>query len=207
MTTRTTKTRRRRPKQARSRFTWDAILTAATQVFVHDGYEDTTTKRIAEVAGVGAGSLYQYFRNKHDLVAALAEQELDRFFQLFTERLAAQPDASLEIVLDGYIRSVLSIYRDEAELHQILIMHAPLALDMEESHRIDRRATQLVETFLQRRHDDLCTHDKTLVAFMAVTTVRYTTLAWARERPSAINEDELARALVSMLLGWMRTSS
>ena len=66
-----TKTRRRKPIQARSQSTVDAILTAAARVLVERGYAKTTTNHVAQVAGVSIGSLYQYFRNKDELIMAV----------------------------------------------------------------------------------------------------------------------------------------
>jgi AcrR family transcriptional regulator len=44
---------------------------ATARVLVREGYARTSTNRIAAVAGVSIGSLYQYFPNKESLVAAL----------------------------------------------------------------------------------------------------------------------------------------
>ncbi|HEX8526093.1 TetR/AcrR family transcriptional regulator, partial [Allosphingosinicella sp.] len=56
----------------------DAVLTAASQILVRDGVERLTTTAVAERAGVSIGSLYQYFRNKEDLLVALAKREVDQ---------------------------------------------------------------------------------------------------------------------------------
>jgi hypothetical protein len=48
---------RRRPRQHRSMMTVDAILEAARKLFIRDGFEATSTTRIAEAAGVSVGSL------------------------------------------------------------------------------------------------------------------------------------------------------
>jgi AcrR family transcriptional regulator len=67
---------RRTPKQERSRATVDAVLEAAARVFRREGW-DATTNRIAETAGVGIGSLYEYFPNKRALLVALAERHME----------------------------------------------------------------------------------------------------------------------------------
>jgi AcrR family transcriptional regulator len=68
--------RRRSPKQQRAESTVDAVLTAASQILVRDGVERLSTTAVAERAGVSIGSLYQYFRNKEDLLVALAKREV-----------------------------------------------------------------------------------------------------------------------------------
>lgn len=64
----------RRPIQDRSRATVEAILGGAARVLASRGYSGTTTNHIAEVAGISIGSLYQYFTDKDDVIAALAVQ-------------------------------------------------------------------------------------------------------------------------------------
>ena len=49
----------------------DDILEAAIRVLRRDGARKFTTWRIAEVAGVSVGSLYQYFPNKQSIIYAI----------------------------------------------------------------------------------------------------------------------------------------
>lgn len=74
--TRTPSGPRRRPSQARSRQTVEAILEGAARVFRREGW-DATTNRIAEEAGVGIGTLYEYFPNKEALLHVLAERHVE----------------------------------------------------------------------------------------------------------------------------------
>jgi AcrR family transcriptional regulator len=59
-----------------------AILSAARELFADQGYEETTIVHIARRAGVAVGTLYLYFRNKHDVL-------LDVCLHLNTEIMAA----------------------------------------------------------------------------------------------------------------------
>jgi AcrR family transcriptional regulator len=68
---------RRRPRQSRSRATWDAILEAAAQVLERDGPAGFTTASVAERAGVSIGALYQYFPDKQAILLAAAEREVN----------------------------------------------------------------------------------------------------------------------------------
>jgi TetR/AcrR family transcriptional regulator, repressor of fatR-cypB operon len=48
-----------------------AILAAALELFVERGYYGTAVPAVAVRAGVGAGTIYRYFRSKEDLVNEL----------------------------------------------------------------------------------------------------------------------------------------
>lgn len=53
------------------------ILDAAAHVFSQKGYQNATTKEIAEVADVSEGTLYNYFTSKRDLLIGVARAYVD----------------------------------------------------------------------------------------------------------------------------------
>lgn len=65
---------RKSPRQGRSRALVEWILEGATRILSEDGLAGLTTNRVAEVAGISVGSLYQYFPNKDAIVVALIER-------------------------------------------------------------------------------------------------------------------------------------
>ncbi len=65
---------RKPPRQQRSRDTVETILEAATRILAKESLAGLNTNRVAEVAGISVGSLYQYFANKESLIAALLER-------------------------------------------------------------------------------------------------------------------------------------
>jgi len=50
------------------------VLGAALHLFAERGFHGTTVPEIAELAGVGAGTIYRYFHGKEDLVNTLYQQ-------------------------------------------------------------------------------------------------------------------------------------
>ena len=67
---------RKKPRQRRSRVTVETIFEATIQVLLANGLEAITTTQIAARAGVGVGSLYQYFPNKNALLAAVVQRHV-----------------------------------------------------------------------------------------------------------------------------------
>ena len=65
---------KKNPQQERSRVMVASILEAATRIFSTRPFRETTTNHIAAVAGVGIGSLYQYFASKEAIVRCLLDQ-------------------------------------------------------------------------------------------------------------------------------------
>jgi AcrR family transcriptional regulator len=64
MAARTRTNPRKLASQERSRVTVDALLGATARILVKDCYDRASTNRIAHLAGVSIGSLYQYFPSK-----------------------------------------------------------------------------------------------------------------------------------------------
>ncbi|QGY33203.1 TetR/AcrR family transcriptional regulator [Pantoea cypripedii] len=69
-------TPRKKPRQARSQATVDAIFEATIQVLLTEGPQRLTTIRVAERAGTSVGTLYQYYPNKQALLFAVVERHV-----------------------------------------------------------------------------------------------------------------------------------
>ncbi len=59
------------------------ILSAALELFANDGYNATSTSRIAKKAGVSEGLIFRHFENKKGLLQALMEEAEARIGKLF----------------------------------------------------------------------------------------------------------------------------
>jgi AcrR family transcriptional regulator len=92
---------RKAPRQARSLATVEVILAAAARVLSRESLAGFNTNRVAEVAGVSVGSVYQYFPNKAALVVALIEREQARLAEGLEAAVASVSDAPL---LEGLSR-------------------------------------------------------------------------------------------------------
>lgn len=69
----------------------DELLAAAARLLVIDGYEATSMSRLAQHAGVAPNTLYWYFRDKDELLVAVA----DRYFQALLHEHASLADRPL----------------------------------------------------------------------------------------------------------------
>ena len=116
---------RKRPKQGRSKFTVDSILEAATRILIADGYASFNTNRVAEVAGVSVGSLYQYFPNKEAIVAALWERHSEHMRGKIFSRLQEVFHLDLSTIMKEMITAVIEAHRVDKKIHRILLVEVP----------------------------------------------------------------------------------
>lgn len=71
-------------KRARQKEEFRAeILTSALELFINDGYENFSVRRLARKIGYSPTTLYLYFKSKDDLLAAICED----FFAQFLKEL------------------------------------------------------------------------------------------------------------------------
>ena len=76
------------------------ILDAAIQAFRARGFRSTTTRDIAEAAGIGTGTLFNYFATKEAIVEFLAEQAIAKARAGFARQAI---EAELEEELFAYV--------------------------------------------------------------------------------------------------------
>jgi AcrR family transcriptional regulator len=60
------------------------ILDAAREIFVHEGYEKFSMRKLAEKIEYSPGSVYLYFKNKEELFECLVEESFARLLKTFT---------------------------------------------------------------------------------------------------------------------------
>jgi AcrR family transcriptional regulator len=110
---------RKRPRQRRATATVGAIVEAAARILVDSGPRALSTNSIARRAGVSVGSLYQYFPNKHAILRALVEREIERVERL-RPALLDDPRAPLETRLRAAVDWHMDVHASHPELYGIL---------------------------------------------------------------------------------------
>jgi AcrR family transcriptional regulator len=109
---------RKVPLQARAQATVTAILEATFRVLGEDGAAITTT-RVAEVAGVSVGTLYQYFPNREAMVHALLAEHLEVAART-VEDAAGDGGEPRAVVIERVVRAVLAVKAERAPVSERL---------------------------------------------------------------------------------------
>jgi AcrR family transcriptional regulator len=120
MTNERTTSRRERRIAARQ----GQILQAAAEVFRDKGYGRATTKEIADAADVSEGTLYNYFKNKRDLLIGLAQE-------FATDTLADIADIQAEGVDDLMLQVMIKRFRKIRQKRMITLLLHEARMDPE----------------------------------------------------------------------------
>ncbi|PSB01921.1 TetR/AcrR family transcriptional regulator [Merismopedia glauca] len=97
------------------------ILNAARQLFARDGYDGTTTKDLAEKAGVAEGTLFRHFTNKKAILIEVATQG---WVELLTDLLTELSQmGSYKAIAQVLNRRMLHL-RENADMMKVCFMEA-----------------------------------------------------------------------------------
>ncbi|MEN8258269.1 MAG: TetR/AcrR family transcriptional regulator [Thermodesulfobacteriota bacterium] len=75
------------------------ILRAAEQLFTDVGYKDTTTRQIAQKAGIATGTLFNYFPSKEALAMSLLAEEIQQGRGDYLKRRSGDEDFGEDLFL------------------------------------------------------------------------------------------------------------
>lgn len=134
--------KRRSPHQARSRDKLELIFEASIRILNKQGLEGLTTNRIAEVAGVSIGTLYQYFSNKQEILAALGQREIEATVSKISEQLFAPNEETDKLRLLVHI--LLNAFDGRHQVRKILL---DIALTQQGIKGMDQSVKQIT-TFI-----------------------------------------------------------
>lgn len=194
---------RKEPKQERSKATVGAILEATVRVLVREGYEGTTTGRIAEVSGYGVGSLYDYFPNKEALVAALIERHAEGMVAVVESTFRAHADSPLPVAVRAWVEAGVEAHLASPELHRVLVEQVPRVGDLERIGAFEQRIAGLVLSYLERHAAKIRPVDLPLAAFVAAQAVVTLTHKAVSEKPETLKDGRLVGEISDLVLGYL----
>ena len=199
---------RKTPSQGRSRALVDAVIDATARVLVSEGEAALTTNRVAEVAGVSVGSLYQYFPNKEALVAAVIERRLARDGAELGAALRLADGLPLREAVRIMAARAVAIRSRERDFYRAVL---PLVGQVErdrEARRVAVEARAGLTAWLRSRREELRSDLRTgpeaderldTAVFVATQTIEATLNSAAVEHPKLLDRASLVDALVTVV--------
>src|SRR5258707_3593393 len=186
---------RKSASQERSRATVDALLEATTRVLIKEGYDRASTNRIAEVAGVSIGSLYQYFPSKEALVAAVIDRHTQEISEVTRKALVKAAALPIEAAAREFVSVAIDGHRVNPRLHGVLAEQIPRVGRLENIEANVRDGCALVRGYLEAHRDEIDDADLDPAAFVVVTLVEALTHTAVLRRPDILPDEEAQRFL------------
>jgi AcrR family transcriptional regulator len=202
------KASRKQPQQARSKATVTAVLDATVRILDREGPDAATTTRVAEVAGISIGTLYQYFSHRDAILDALQDREFERAMELMERVLgAAGRKGPARDVACEVIRGLLALYAEAPALHRVLALEGLRVTPAHRVHAFDMRVIAVVRTFLSESSLPIRRKNLDAAAFVVFQSVRASMLARMLEQPPGLDDDTLAEELTDMVLRYLVADS
>jgi AcrR family transcriptional regulator len=194
--------RRRRPQQLRARHTVEAVLDAVQRIVKRHGVEAVTTNRIAEVAGVSIGSVYQYFPDKGAIFAALHRRHIESIDRMVETKLVEHATSALEDLIRAMIEAMIDAHSTDPELHQLLQTEVPNRAEGTKDFAVRLHGAFRL-ALAARAHEFKTPRDLDLVAFVVTHMVESLSHGAVLRRPPRVSlaaaKEEAVRAVMAYL--------
>ena len=198
------KTGRKEPKQSRSKSTVEAIFGAVTHILNKSGVQQLTTNKIAEVAGVSVGSLYQYFKNKESIFEAIILKITEENLLSMEKILDATQPETLKIrdVITLIVQNHFSTLQKMEKVATVVLEYAPKVLPASHFKKADERTINFLMKTVEKNQVRIKPENPEVAFFICVQAVRSVMVMSflnreAQERQLIMNE------LIEMLAGYL----
>ena len=193
---------RRTPTQSRSRNTVDAILQAAARVLVEEGGAAASTNRIAKVAGVGIGTLYQYFDSRDAIFRALALEHAHQMMSLLATHAGPFGASPPAVAVPAFVDAMVLAHAGAPRLH-IMLVEQTLANGAEIYRQIQDPGRALVRAWLEQQKEPIRPRDLDTAAFLLTTTVEAAIHAQIFADPARLTDPAWRGELVDLILRYL----
>lgn len=108
------------------------ILDAARQLFVKEGFDNVSMRRIASAIEYSPAAIYRYFKNKREILSTLREEGFQQFVTGQRERLAtySDPIERLKVGGRGYVRFAV----EQPDYFELMFCTDCTEVDLEGAH-------------------------------------------------------------------------
>ena len=200
------KERQEREREATSR----AILDAARDLFVAEGYQNVSIRKIAEKIEYSPAAIYSYFPSKDDIFLALAEEG---FHMLLESGICAQEEDSAAEPIDCIRAGFLRIYefsKHHPEYHALMFLDRSVPRISRDWQRFgfvrDMRAqfTQLIQHSIDRGDFPAGSNAEVIFRVLMVVVQGISAMRLCDRLPPGEDADGLAQATLEAALAGLR---
>jgi AcrR family transcriptional regulator len=140
-----------RPPQSETE-TRQRILQAAQHLFASRGYDGTTTRDLAQAAGVAEGTLFRHFENKKSILIEVATHG---WVEILTDLLTELSEMGSYKAVAQVMRRRMMRMRENADLMRVCFMEAQFHPELRDriQSEVILKMTDVAEAFFQTAMD------------------------------------------------------
>ena len=189
----------RKPQQQRAQATVNAIVEAGFIAMAERGPAATTTRQIADIAGVGVGSLYEYFENKEAIFSAMSERFVADTVTLIRSQMGTLARMSIKDAVHYMLNSFRTFLQENDGRYLNCIQYA-MTLDFERYiDPLQQTLSELVTQYLMNHPDTLRVRDISTMSYIMIHGGIFAVVRHLSDPNPPISFDQLVEGLARMV--------
>lgn len=181
----------------------DAIFQATVRILPQFGSQNLTTKKIAEVAGISIGSLYQYFPNKESVLAAVMDASADLINSTFNSRFSKLADKNLDEAIQYTVDTAMEVFLAHRTTTSEVFKQASELGRMPAIMGFRRVTVTQLSAELNRRYPEISLRECERICFVTVNSLMGVVFTMLYDETQTWTREELALELGFMMRAYV----
>jgi AcrR family transcriptional regulator len=103
----------------------EKILSAATEMFVKDGYNAVSMRKIAQALGYSHGSIYYHYKDKAELFGAIVVRDFRRLMTVLDQTLLQAPNPEISTVENVFVEYIRFGFENKPQYELMFLIEEP----------------------------------------------------------------------------------
>lgn len=193
----------RKPRQTRSKVTVDTIIEAGFIAVATNGTSGTTTRHIAEIAGVSVGSLYEYFKNKEEIYDAMAKSFVKEVLDMVKELTPIIVEMELEPLFEMIFYTFRDLLTRDNDRYLICLRYATELKYERYIGQIEMALMEVLMKYMMRHPKYLKVSNLSVTAYISINSSIFNVARHLILPNPQISFDEMVKGLSTMIISYI----
>jgi len=195
----------RKPRQNRSKVTVDTIIEAGFITVAANGTSGTTTRHIADIAGVSVGSLYEYFKNKEEIYDAMAKSFVKEVLDMVKELTPIIVEMELEPLFQMIFYTFRDLLTRDNDRYLICLRYATELKYERYIGQIEMALMEVLMKYMMRHPRYLKVNNLSVTAYISINSSIFNVARHLILPNPQISFDEMVKGLSTMIISYIET--
>lgn len=195
----------RKPRQSRSKVTFDTIIEAGFIAVATNGTSGTTTRHIADIAGVSVGSLYEYFKNKEEIYDAMAKTFVKEVLDMVKELTPIMIEQELEPLFEMIFYTFRDLLTRDDDRYLICLRYATELKYEKYIGQIEMALMEVLMKYMIRHPRYLKVNNLSVTAYISINSSIFNVARHLILPNPQISFDEMVKGLSTMIISYIET--
>ncbi|MGV0886067.1 TetR/AcrR family transcriptional regulator [Acinetobacter venetianus] len=193
----------RKPRQSRSKVTVDTIIEAGFIAVATNGTSGTTTRHIADIAGVSVGSLYEYFKNKEEIYDAMAKTFVKEVLDMVKELTPIIIEQELEPLFEMIFYTFRDLLTRDDDRYLICLRYATELKYEKYIGQIEMALMEVLMKYMIRHPRYLKVNNLSVTAYISINSSIFNVARHLILPNPQISFDEMVKGLSTMIISYI----